>query len=280
MRLWVLGHDVAWTAAPAMFKATMERLAIPGHCQLRDVEQRVLPAVIDELRHGVVDGCIVERPFRAVMAAACDELSTDAQVLGSVNVIVVDNGRLIGDNTLPIGIEMGLSQHRMWPPASSRTVILGAGEAACAAAVALSRVPAHDIAFAARRIEAAEAAVQRVGQIAPARAIEWSESTLKRVLGAAQMIINCTPVGPKEMPISIHRLASRCTVADMNLTPRPTETMQVAVSAHRRGCDGVDIYLYTQMIAFGRCTGIEGSWAAAQATLDAEIVSAPVGVHV
>lgn len=266
MRLWVVGTDVDDAPQPEMFEAQLTDAGIVGHCQLRDVEMRVLPAVVSQLEQGVVDGCIVTGAFRAAMVPHCGALTEDAERLGAVTLITLRDGVLHGDNTQALGIEFGLSAQRMWPLHDARVVILGAGHAAAAAALALSRVPAQ-IVISARRTAAAEALVALLGDTVDARAVPWDRESLSGHLASAQLLINCTPANAANLPVDVHWLPARGTVADMRFQPRPTDLVTVAEAAGLRASDGLSIYLQTQMLGFSRSTGIDPPWGAAEDVL-------------
>jgi shikimate dehydrogenase len=90
-----------------------------------------------------MSGMNLTAPFKEEAAAAglaggrIDELSADARLLGAVNCLVpLAGGKILGANTDPMGVLGGL-RSRGVDPAGKRCLVLGAGGAGKAAALAL-----------------------------------------------------------------------------------------------------------------------------------------------
>src|SRR5579864_7382764 len=152
--LWLLGHGVAHSPSPAMQNAALHACGLDWEYAIRDVAPGSLGTVLAEMRGGAARGANVTIPHKRAVAAVCDELVGDARLTGAVNTVVVDGGRLIGDNTDALGLESALRAESLWPDAGAVAVVLGAGGAAAAAVLALQRAGAR-IHVAARRAEAA-----------------------------------------------------------------------------------------------------------------------------
>ena len=188
---------------------------------------------------------------------------------------MIDKGRLHGENTEALGFELGLSMHRMWPEPNCQAVILGAGNVAAAVTLALSRVPAVKITICARREAAALGLVDRLAQLGPVRALPWSPANLKRALATAHIVVNCTSADLGDLPLSVHDLSIRCTVADMRVTAQPSKLVAGALAAHRRACDGFETHLYQQMLGFARAAHVEPAWEASRLALRSAVDNAP-----
>lgn len=242
-----------------------------GSYDIVDVGAAGLPSVLHDLRSGRWQGANVTIPYKYALAAVCDQLEGDAERIGAINTITVTpDGRLIGGNTDAAGFEMGLSVNRMWPLPDSRALVIGAGGAAAAVLLALSRAPVLRIAVVARRINMARALIDRVADALPCEVAValWDEDYLERQLATAAIIVNATSAGLPALPFTPARLHASCTVADVRYCPRPVDLVAASHEAGLRSCDGVEMLLHQGMLSFNRWTGDEPPYDVARAALD------------
>jgi shikimate dehydrogenase len=254
-----------------MQNAALHACHIDGEYELRELQPAQLPGFLQELRAGHYLGCNVTKPYKAALAAACDRLDGDADVLGVVNTIVVEAGRLIGDNTDADGFELALSVEELWPRPGCSAIVFGAGGAAAAVALALSRVPASRIAVCARRPEAAQELAARLSNVATLEALPWDRVALRPELERADIVVNATPVGLADLPFSPQDLWISCTVADVRNRPRPVDLVEAARQSGHRASDGLEMLLQQGMLSFTRWTGCTPPWREVRSALMAAV---------
>ena len=119
-------------------------------------------------------------PHKQAVLGLCDELSAEARRAGSVNTVLVRDGRLRGETTDGAGLLWALGA-----VAPADALVLGAGGAARAAVAALVAA-GWRVAVSARRPEAAAELGVAVRPWPPAE-------------GAA-LVVNATPLGQRDMP--------------------------------------------------------------------------------
>lgn len=197
-------------------------------------------------------GLNVTMPHKAAAADACDELTPDAATLRSVNTVVaLGDGRVLGDSTDGEGF-VGSLLAAGCEPEGREVVVLGAGGAARAVALALRRRGAR-VSIAARRPEAAAQAVTIAG--GSARAILWSEAG--DALAGADVVVNATPVGMggEGIPVDPGLLRAGQVVADLVYHPRETPLLAAARGAGAQPVDGIGMLVHQAALAFERWTG-------------------------
>ena len=253
-----------------MHQAALAASGRNGSYDIVDVAPQMLPAVLRDLRAGRWRGANVTIPYKYALAAACDVLEGDALLTGAVNTITVEtDGHLVGDNTDAAGFEMGLSTRRMWPVPGSRAVVMGAGGAAVAVVLALSRVPVLRTVVVARRINTARALSDRLEKVeADISLALWDEDYLARHMATADIVVNATSIGLAGLPFAPAKLQASCTVADVRYRPRPVDVVVAAREAGLRACDGTDMLFHQGMLSFHRWTGEEPPYQAARLALD------------
>jgi shikimate dehydrogenase len=187
-----------------------------------------------------------------------DDMHDDAAVCGSVNTIVMRDGRAKGHSTDGEGF---LAALRQADPAGSNggerprsALVLGAGGAARAVVAALLRA-GHPVDVWARRPEAALAVVTALSSLGPVGAA----TSLERAVPEADLVVNATPVGGTPAPgspIPGHvPLREGCVVADLVYRPVRTPLLRRAAA---EGCvvvPGVEILIEQGARSFELWTG-------------------------
>ena len=196
-QVWLLGRPVSHSLSPAMHNAAFAKLGLPHRYEARETPDDQLAATLDHMRHDDVLGANVTIPHKEAVLRLLDEVDDEARRIGAVNTIVRRGGRLIGCNTDKYGFEKALEMQPRrapgpdgFPFSGARILVLGAGGAARACALALlehgnnvdiaNRDPARADALA-RSIEVAGRHPQVVA---------WPRG---RVLPDA--VVNATPLG-------------------------------------------------------------------------------------
>jgi shikimate dehydrogenase len=256
IRLCLVGRGVTASPSQAMHEAALHACGIHGSYLNREVAPEELPEFVVRLRSGAYRGCNVTIPYKATLAAACDQLEGDALILGVVNTIRLEpGGRLIGSNTDPRGFELALIAQTMWPQEGGRAVVLGAGGAAAAVTLALTRVPMSEILVAARRDDAAADVARRLRDSGNVEATGWDLDRLLAAVAEADILVNATPVGVEELPVDVRDLPPSCTVADVRYRPQPVDFVAAALDTGRRACDGLEMLLQQGALSFETWTG-------------------------
>jgi shikimate dehydrogenase len=219
----LLGHGIAYSASPAMMTAAFAELGLPHRYVLEDVPPDEVEAAITKLRDEDAGGANVTVPHKAAVAALVDELSSDAERAGAVNVVARDGRRLLGLNTdLPATVE---AIRTIAPMGVGHAVVLGAGGAGRAAELALR-----------------DSAAERVTML---RRSDGSIGRLPEALSSADLLVNATPVGTgaDESPVEAALLRPDLAVLDLVYRPSPTRLVRDARTVGATAVAGAGILL-------------------------------------
>src|SRR5699024_9096309 len=96
-----------------------------------DIKPEDLKVSIQAIRSLDLIGANISMPHKQNVLALLDELSPEAQLIGAVNTIVNDQGKLIGHNTDGLGFMRSLEELEL-NTREKEITILGAGGAATA----------------------------------------------------------------------------------------------------------------------------------------------------
>ncbi|MBM3273761.1 MAG: shikimate dehydrogenase [Candidatus Sericytochromatia bacterium] len=276
----VIGHPLGHTLSPALHNAAFAASHVDAVYVALPVEPAHLPGAIAGCRAWRLGGLNVTVPHKVAVMDHLDGLTDEARAAGAVNTIFWRQDELWGDNTDIAGYlsmldtgtghghELGIGPDTAPGHRPDTALILGAGGAARAVALALARCKIR-AQVAARRPEQAEALAADVG----AEAISWE--SLSGHLAAAQLLINCTPVGmqpdSRSCPLSDAQIAALPPDAAVHdLVYRPLETALLARARARglRTVDGGTMLVAQAAAAFSRWTGQDPPLAVMRAAFD------------
>ncbi|HEV3123890.1 MAG TPA: shikimate dehydrogenase [Candidatus Dormibacteraeota bacterium] len=267
LQLWLIGQGITDSPSPVMQRAALRARGVDGDYRVIDVDAAELGEVLARLRRGEAHGANVTIPHKLATAAACDRLEGDAVLTGAVNTVVNESGTLVGDNTDARGLEAALCELGMWPRSGARVLILGAGGAAAAAVLAMSRVPASTVVLAVRSASRGAPLAARMRSVADVLISDWSTAAVAPHLGDVDVVINATPASLHDMPFHPRDLPTTALVVDLRYRPRPVDLVRAAAEAGLQSCDGLEMLLHQGMLSFGRWTGAEPPWSEARAAL-------------
>ena len=129
--LCLLGSPVGHSGSPAMYNFSFQKQKIDAAYVAFDVTKEQMPEALNAMRLFKMRGGNVTMPCKNVAATLMDELSPAAKIIGAVNVVVNDDGKLIGHITDGIGFVRNLQEHGI-DIKGKHLVVLGAGGAATA----------------------------------------------------------------------------------------------------------------------------------------------------
>jgi shikimate dehydrogenase len=253
-RVGVIGDPVAHSISPAMQQPAFDALGIDAHYELWRTTVPELPARIGALRDPETLGANVTVPHKQAVMPMLDEISDFARRAGAVNTIVNREGRLFGDNTDAYGFATSLRE--ACPNLRGRSALmLGAGGAARAVALALESVDIGRIVLHNRGLERA---TRLVADLAPLAIDVIDDGALPAAIADATVLINCTALGwyPGEVPIN-PELLGHCPAGTIvaDLTYRDTDLLLAARTRGLATLDGLPMLVHQGARAFELWTG-------------------------
>ncbi len=209
-----------------------------------------LAAAVAGIRALGIRGCGVSMPYKEACIPMVDELDASAEVIGSVNTIVNDDGHLRAYNTDYLAIRDLLGSHGVDPAGSF--AVLGSGGMAKAAVAAL-----RGCGFASGTVVARNAATGPA--LAAQYGVEWRPE-----LGALRpdLILNATPVGmaggaaEAELPVPEEAVDAAATIFDVVAVPVRTPLIVRALDAGKEVITGAEVIALQALEQFVLYTGV------------------------
>ena len=129
--LMLIGSPVGHSGSPAMYNFSFQYHRQDYAYMAFDIKEDQVEAALDAMRLFKMRGANVTMPCKNEAARLVDELSPAARIIGAVNTIVNENGKLIGHITDGTGFVQNLREHGV-EVKDKKMVVLGAGGAATA----------------------------------------------------------------------------------------------------------------------------------------------------
>jgi shikimate dehydrogenase len=226
-----------------MHNAAFAALGLGWTYELLDVPPGQLPDALRRLRSPDTGGANVTIPYKRAVMDLLDTIDPEAVRAGAVNTIAREGVRLTGSNTDVAGIRSAIADIGL-EPRGADVLILGAGGAARAAAIALEG--AH-LTFVARRPDEVDL---------PGRVVAWTDTSWPRAARSADLLLNATPLGRREeMPLRPNALPRGGAVIDLVYVRGGTPLVRKARSLGLRTADGWGILLAQGARSFEIWTG-------------------------
>jgi len=253
----VIGWPIAQSRSPVLHGHWLRQYGVNGSYLPLPVQPERLADAIKGLRALGFSGCNVTIPHKLEVLKLMDIVDPVAQRIGAVNTVVVQNdGTLSGFNTDAYGFLASLRDVRPdWKANAGPIVVLGAGGASRAVAVALLDDGASEIRLINRTIERA----QELAQIDPSRirVVEWEKRNV--ALDGAALLVNTTSqgmVGYPPLDIALDALPVCAMVCDIVYNPLETPLLAAARKRGSTAVDGLGMLLHQAVPAFEAFFGL------------------------
>lgn len=253
----VIGDPVKHSKSPVMLNAAFAAVGINAVYGAFHIKSTELKQAVSGFRALDFGGINVTIPHKLAIMEYIDEIDEGAKVIGAVNTVVHEDGKLIGYNTDGIGYVRALKEENRVSLAGSRILVIGAGGAARGVVYALAQEKPKQIWIANRTAAKAEQLADSLNEFASVTGMALQE--IKEVIGDADVVINTTAVGMhpyvEEMPFQPDLLKGNTLVSDLIYNPLTTKLL---AEAKQKGCrihGGLGMFVYQGAYAFEYWTG-------------------------
>ena len=251
----VIGNPVEHSLSPAIHNAAFQKLGL-NYVYLAFRVENLDRAIQGVRALGNVRGFSVTIPHKVAVIPFLDQVETTAKHIGSVNTIVVENGKLLGYNTDASGALRALTDAGV-ALEGQRVLMVGSGGAARAIAFALAdktgieRLTILGIEEAERRHLIEDLRAKTAVCVEGAH---LNDATLGDAIKDARLLLHCTPLGMSPnvehtcVPAAL--LHSSLTVMDIVYNPLETRLLREAKAAGCRTIRGLDMFLNQAVAQF------------------------------
>lgn len=262
----LLGSPVAHSISPLMHNESFRQLGLDYVYLCFDVNENTLPTAVQGLKACGIKGFNLTMPNKNKIVELLDELSPAAKLIGAVNTVVNENGRLIGYNTDGTGYMQSVKDAG-YNIIGKTITIMGAGGAATAICSQAALDGVEKIHIFARRSsrfwERTQKLTDTINSTLSCRAElheQEDTNTLRSSIGESTLLLNATSVGmapntEASVILDPSFFTKNLIVSDVIYNPKETMFLRLARQAGCRTFNGMYMLLYQGAEAFRLWTG-------------------------
>ena len=266
--LALIGSPVGHSGSPAMYNYCFEKLGLDYAYIAFDVKEDGVKQALEAMRLFNMRGMNVTMPDKVEAARYMDELSPAAQIIGAVNTIVNEDGKLIGYMTDGEGFVNNLKDHGV-SIIGKKLVIAGGGGAATAIQVQCALDGANEIVIFNKKdsfFERTLTTAEKIRAAVPNCVVNVydvdDEAKIRAELESADVFVNATIVGMKPMENEsiikdLSMLRPDLVVVDIVYNPEETKLLKDAKAAGCTCVGGKGMLVWQGASAFELYTGMK-----------------------
>ena len=253
----VMGWPVAHTRSPAIHNHWITKYGLKGAYVQLPVQPDRLETAIRGLAALGFAGCNVTVPHKVSAMRFMDELHPAARRVAAINTIVVQpDGSLLGMNNDGAGYIQSLRDaDATWRGDAGPALVLGAGGAARAIAVALLDEGVPELRITNRTLERAQELANDFGD--RVKVVPWAERN--EAMAGVSLLVNTTSLGmhgQAPLAVALDALPLEAMVSDAVYIPLETPLLAQARMRGHRTVNGLGMLLNQARPAFQSWFGV------------------------
>jgi shikimate dehydrogenase len=260
-KAFVVGHPIKHSRSPLIHGYWLKQYGLDGSYERIDVAPVNFGDFLKSFPTQGFAGGNVTIPHKEMAFLGVDRRTEQAERVGAVNTLWIEDGVLWGDNTDVTGFmaHLDASLGTGWEQDVETVLVLGAGGAARAVVAGLQNRPCKRIFVANRTLSKAEDLVRDLRRGSPVGLETSAWEALGRVIPHAQLIVNTTSLGMAGQPpltLDLGKAPRNAAVADIVYVPLETPLLAAAAAHNLRTVDGLGMLLHQAVPGFRRWFGV------------------------
>ena len=262
IKYMVIGDPIAHSRSPGMQNAAFEFHGLGSPYGIRHVRPDELGGFLDFARANL-KGVNLTVPHKAAVIPYLDIVDPAAEAAGSVNTLIIENGRIHGASTDGYGLEHALLENFSRPLAGAGVTFIGAGGAAHATAFHLAALGVKSIRIANRTVAKADEIAEKLRRLHPALFVETARpddsATLARWFADTDFLIQATSLGLKAgdpAPFDLALLKPELKLCIFDTIYKPTPLLAKARELRLPVADGAAMLIHQGAKSFELWTGL------------------------
>ncbi len=257
----IIGDPVGHSLSPRIHNAAFAALGLDYVYVPLPVRAEEVGAALRGLAALGLRGANVTLPHKGAVLPFMDDLSEEARLCAAVNTIVVDDAGLHGHDTDVEGVRAALQDVAGAALEGAPALVLGAGGAGRAAALALARLGCP-LTLVNRTPAAAERLAALITAGVPGADCAWTPlaELTGAVVGRQRVVVNATSLGMagkgKVPSVLADKVTAGQVVFDAVYGPAPTDFIAAAQTRGAAVVDGREMLLRQAAEAFRLWTGV------------------------
>lgn len=254
----ILGYPARHSLSPTMHNAAFRALKINAEYRIFEKKPEELEDFLYSLSKDNIFGLNVTIPYKEKVIPFLDKISREARLIGAVNTIRLSANRLEGFNTDGEGFLKHLTEDLNFNPKGKIIAIIGAGGAARAISVYLSKLkPKRIIIYDIDKVKLS-ILINHLEENFNNIELKIANSIEELNIKDSDLLVNATPIGMKESdPCLVDEkfIHKNLLVYDLIYSPVETKLLKISKEKGTYVSNGLGMLLYQGMLSFEIWTG-------------------------
>ena len=243
----IIGRPIKHSLSPDLHNYWFKKYGLNASYTTIEAEDKDLEDVIKKIRENELTGINVTLPFKQKIINQTDKIINDAELTGSVNTILLENNKIIGENTDVFGLQAAYLKE-IDDCAFKNTLVIGAGGVSPSVILSLQKSGVKKISITNRTSEKCIFLKKKFNFL---NILPWEN--LKDEIKNFDIIINATSLGLKDgddFNFNFSDTKNEAIYIDTIYNPLETKTFKYLKEEGRRVFNGLDMFIYQGQKSF------------------------------
>lgn len=243
----IIGNPIKHSLSPVLHNYWFKKYSLDASYTIIEAQESDLKSIIKKIREHELTGINVTLPFKQKIINQTDKIINDAELTGSVNTILLDNDKIIGENTDVFGLQAAYLKE-IDNCAFKNTLVIGAGGVSPSVILSLKKSGVKKISITNRTSEKCVFLKKKFNFL---NIIHWSK--LETEIKNFDIIINATSLGLKngeDFDFNFSNTKDEVIYIDTIYNPVETKTISFLKEKGRRVFNGLDMFIYQGQKSF------------------------------
>ena len=243
----IIGNPIKHSLSPVLHNYWFDKYGLDASYSIIETKDENLKDIIKKIRNHELAGINVTLPFKQKIINQTDKIVNDAELTGSVNTVLLDNDKIIGENTDVFGLQAAYLKE-IDSSSYKNALVIGAGGVSPSVILSLQKSGVKEISITNRTHEKCIFLKKRFSYL---NIVPWRD--LKDEIKKFDIIINATSLGLKnqdDFDFNFSNTKENIFYIDTIYNPLETKTYKFLKEEGRKVFNGLDMFIYQGQKSF------------------------------
>ena len=243
----IIGKPIKHSLSPVLHNYWFDKYGIDASYSIIEAEDKDLKNIVKKIRNQELAGINVTLPYKQKIINQTDRIVNDAELTGSVNTILLDNDKIIGENTDVFGLQAAYFKE-IDNCKSKSGLVIGAGGVSPSVILSMQKSGVKKISITNRTNEKCIFLKKKFNFL---NILPWDN--LENEIKNFDIIINATSLGLKggeDFNLNFSNTKNDVIYIDTIYNPLETTTYSVLKEQGKKVFNGLDMFIYQGQKSF------------------------------
>ncbi len=243
----IIGKPIKHSLSPVLHNYWFNKYGIDARYSIIDADEKDLKNIIKKIKDHELSGINVTLPYKQKIIHLTDKIVNDAHLAGSVNTILLDDDKIVGENTDVFGLQAAYLKE-IDNCSTKDALVIGAGGVAPSVILSLQKSGIKKISISNRTKEKCIFLKKKFNFLS---IIPWEK--LDKEIKNFDIIINATSLGLKDgedFNFNFSSTKNNVIYIDTIYNPLETKTYKFLKEEGKKVFNGLDMFIYQGQKSF------------------------------